>query len=167
MHRFSPQFSPPTPLITNIRAGSFSDTPEQGGGISIFYFFNPSNIWSSKHGMAALQIQAAQGTRLSVEQICMKFTNSKDYISVPTSIQILKEGIHRYMEFCDLIFGEGLYAVWKLSSWDSHISRYEHTYIDSQANDKNSPVKWCMRSCLVLLLLLLLLFKVNTIPTCL
>ena len=55
MHRFSCQFSPLVPLITNIRAGSFSNAPGQGGGICIFYFFNLSNSLSSQHDMAALQ----------------------------------------------------------------------------------------------------------------
>ena len=102
MSRSNHQFAPPAPLITNIRAGSFSNAPEKGGGISIFYFFNPSNSLSSKHDMAALQIQATEGTRLTVEQISMKLTYSKDYISISTSAHILKEGIRRYVEFCEL-----------------------------------------------------------------
>ena len=102
MSRSNHRFSPPAPLITNIRVGSFSDAPEKGGGISIFYFFNPSNSLSSKHDMAALQIQATEGTRLTVEQISMKLTYSKDYISISTSAHILKEGIRRYVEFCEL-----------------------------------------------------------------
>ena len=36
--------------------------------------------------MAALQVQPAEGTKLLVEQINMKLTNSKDKISVPTSV---------------------------------------------------------------------------------
>ena len=51
--------------------------------------------------MAALQVQAAEGTKLLVEQISIKLTNSKDYILVPTSVQILREGICRFCEFCN------------------------------------------------------------------
>ncbi len=93
MRKSGREFSPPAPLITNIRAGSFSGAPEKGAGISIFYFFNPSNSLTSKNDMAALQIQATEGTKLSVKQISMKLTNSKDYISFPTSVHILKEGL--------------------------------------------------------------------------
>ena len=55
MSRSNHRFSPPAPLITNIRVGSFSDAPEKGGGISIFYFFNPSNSLSSKHDNSAMK----------------------------------------------------------------------------------------------------------------
>ena len=54
MSRSSRQLSPPAPLVTNIRVGSLSVAPEKGGGLSIFYFFNPSNSLNSQHEMAAL-----------------------------------------------------------------------------------------------------------------
>ena len=101
---------------TNIRAGAFLGEPEKGGSISIFYFFIPSNSLSSHHDMAALQVKAAEGMEFSVGQISMKLTNSKDYMLVPTSIQILREGIRHFYEFCELIFGVDSYLVWKLSS---------------------------------------------------
>ena len=128
LSKFNRQFFHPAPLFTNIRAGAFSDALEKGGSISIFYFFNPSNSLSSQHDMAALQVQVAKGTSFLVEQISMQLANCKDHISVPTSVQILREGIRRFCEFCDFIFGEDFYVVHQLSFWDSHISRHEHTY---------------------------------------
>ena len=141
MGRSGREFSPPAPLITNIRAGSFAGAPEKGAGISIFYFFNPSNSLTSKSDMAALQIQASEGTKLTVEQISMKLTNSKDYISFPTSVHVLKEGIRRYVEFCELIFGVNSYIIRQLSSWDYHISQNELTYTDCQDNDEQFSCK--------------------------
>ena len=39
------------------------------------------------------------------------------------------------------IFGENSYMVRQLSSWDVHISQYEHTYIESKANDEKISSK--------------------------
>ena len=48
---------------------------------------------------------------------------------------------HCYVELCDLNFGEDSYVVWQLSTWDSHISRYKYTYIDSQLNNEKISCK--------------------------
>ena len=71
----------------------------------------------------------------------MKLTNSKDYMLVATLVQILREGIRRFCEFCEFIFDVDSYVVRQLSYWDSHIIHHEHTYTSCQCDDKQFSCK--------------------------